>query len=272
MNSILNDRRFRCLALSAALMLFVVPAFAHPAFVPAPDTIIVRGNGLTVEVIDGKVFVNGDEVKEGSELVFEGDDDVAWVDDDDVQVFVKKRMRAPDGNAFAFRVGPGEVRERVRKFIDDDVHVDREIVRERVPAPMMKHRMLFLGDEDEDFEIEEFAGAFADAEVWEMEREASRLAREARRAEGDEREKLEKELEKKLEAISSGRWSFGRSTSSGWKRCSKRPAPASKSGGKPGKKSSNAACASSSEKKTCMNGEPTGADEHPAEGKIFRNA
>ena len=154
-----------------------------------------------MEVIDGKVFVNGDEVKEGSELVFEGDDDVAWVDDDDVQVFVKKRMRAPDGNAFAFRVGPGEVRERVRKFIDDDVHVDREIVRERVPAPMMKHRMLFLGDEDEDFEIEEFAGAFADAEVWEMEREASRLAREARRAEGDEREKLEKELEKKLEAI-----------------------------------------------------------------------
>ncbi len=188
-------RLLRRFVLSAALMLFAAPSFARDlaAVDAAPDTITVKGSGFTVQVIDGKVFVNGEEMDEGASLFFEDDDD-------DAHVFMKsKRGRFGDGNAFAFRFEPDEERERFRAFSGDGPDVGREFLREHFAGPMRGKKMLFFSDDDERFE--DVFTEYADAEVREMEREASRLAREARRADDDEREKLEAELQKKLEAI-----------------------------------------------------------------------
>ena len=195
-------RVLRRFVLSAALVLFAAPSFARPpaAMDAAPDTITVKGSGLTVQVIDGKVFVNGEEVEEGTALAFEGDDDDVWVDDDDVHVFMSKGGRFHDEDAFAFRVGPGEEREPFRAFFGEGPEVEREIRRERFAGPMRGKKLLFIGDDDDERFAHRFT-EYADAEVRAMEREASRLAREARRADDDEREKLEAELQKKLEAI-----------------------------------------------------------------------
>ncbi len=193
MKPMLRFHPFRFAAVGAALMLCTAPAFAHDY--AARDTITVKGEGLTVQVIDGKVFVNGEEVEEGASLVFENDDD-------DLHVFMNpKHGRFGDGHAFAFRFRPDEEREHFRAFFGDDPDVERGIRREHFVGPMMNERVRFFGDDDDGFEGEDAFTEYADPEVREMEREASRLAREVRRAEGDEREQLEAELQEKLEAI-----------------------------------------------------------------------
>ncbi|WP_457651172.1 hypothetical protein [Rhodocaloribacter sp.] len=193
MKPTLRFHPFRFAAVGAALMLFAAPSLALDH--AARDTITVKGSDFTVQVIDGKVFVNGEEVDEGASLVFENDDD-------DVHVFMNsKRGRFGDGNAFAFRFGPDEGREHFRAFFGDGPDVGREMLRKHFVGPMMDKQVLFFSDDDDLFGFEDVFTEYTDAEMREMEREASRLAREARRAEGDEREKLEAELQEKLEAI-----------------------------------------------------------------------
>ncbi|WP_456427122.1 hypothetical protein [Rhodocaloribacter sp.] len=193
MKPMLRFHPFRFAALGAALMLFAAPSFALDH--AARDTITVKGSGFTVQVIDGKVFVNGEEVDEGASLFFEDDDD-------DVHVFMKsKRGRFGDGNAFAFRFEPDEEREHFRAFFGDGPDVGREILRKRFVGPITDKQVFFFSDDDDVFGFEDVFTEYADAEVREMEREASRLARKARRADDDEREKLEAELQEKLEAI-----------------------------------------------------------------------
>lgn len=187
-------RMLLTMALAAGTLL---PAAAQDRDTPA-DTVRIQGKSFSVEVIGGKVILNGEE--------WTGDGPLVLDEEGELEIDVRgphrvhRMIRRGPGHAVWFGRDDDEDEaddENVFVFETDDDAVGR--LRERV-LRLDDDRMFFPGNPDAAF------GVFRERrmesrEVREMERNAERLARDVRRAEGDERAAKEAELRKLLESI-----------------------------------------------------------------------
>ncbi len=191
MNAMLKNYHAAALPLAALLMFTALPAAAQRT-----DSVRVEGRRVVIEMgDDGRVYVDGREVGEagaGGVYAFRLEPDA---DGDAIVLragpprgrFVVGGLRTPRAERF-LRVRPGEAPDHDFVFDFDLDRLPGEI--DRALAPLR---------EETDFL---FAGRLREqAEVAGLEREARDLARDARRAEGAERQRLEQELRDRLGEI-----------------------------------------------------------------------
>lgn len=167
------------------------------------DTMTVRDKKVTIEMKDGKVTVNGQPVDP------EEDRFIVRVDPDGEEFIVFM----DEGGPFRYRFGPrafswddddtpGDV---LRRFRLENPHFNMTIPRfeMELARPYMAPSVdLFRWDGDGPGRQRFFLRSLEDnVEIARMEREAWELARKARRAEGDEKTRLEQELRSKLDQI-----------------------------------------------------------------------
>ncbi|GIV59495.1 MAG: hypothetical protein KatS3mg043_0584 [Rhodothermaceae bacterium] len=169
------------------------------------DTLRLKRGPFTLRVEDGKVYLNGAEVDEGTTIIV--------MEDDGARRIVRLR-------------GSGDLPDLVEVWRRSAPEVDVEVLRDRIERRTPEERAFFfhrdegrpmrwfdgpgeyeyrffygVPDEDDFDAVLEAPGRIRDEEVMRLEREARQLARELRRAEGAERKRREDELRKKLEAI-----------------------------------------------------------------------
>ena len=195
----------------AAVMALLVVGFLGMSAASAQeaDTIDVKDDRVVIEIEDGKIYVNGEAV---------GDEENPFVirfrDGRDVSVFMPgqrgffhRRGGGPRGMVW---VGPDGDEAEIfgRDFTVRVPRIEADVLRERHIAPMIErlrdHDFTFEFNPEFEHEMEALGNhvwIYGDDELREMEREAHALARDARRAEGAERDRLEGELQDKLEAI-----------------------------------------------------------------------
>ncbi len=169
------------------------------AFAQKADTLRIKGESFTVEVIGGKVLFNGKE--------WTGDEPLILDDDGDVEIEVRsprhrqRIIRRGPAGALWFDRDDDDERENVFAFDTDDA---TESLMGRL------HDRMFRLHDDAAFFPGDHEGAFGDVfrdrmmgnkEIRKMEREAEQLAREVRKAEGEARTQRETELRGKLAEI-----------------------------------------------------------------------
>lgn len=158
---------------------------------------------LPALILAGVLLVPGESMAQEADTIRIGSDRVVIVISDG-EVVLRHMDRADDAREREVRVErlrrPGAFRMMHRDGIDADtveVDVERLVRRARVMAEGMK----------EWFDESEFRdrplGAMLEGrgEIAELEMETRRLAREARRAEGEDRRRLEQELRTKLDEL-----------------------------------------------------------------------
>ncbi len=197
--------------LRGGLMLLLILPFLAPASASAmqssrADTVKVEGKDVSIEVVNGKVWINGEEVDDKDHFVYK----IEGSGDRDEDVFVagpRRRMRFMTRDAEGlgvvdededFEALDGDDRIMVKKFKmrmpDHAMWKDRE-KGFMAGGPMDMDENVFVmrhGNRDD----MEFS-----PEIMKMEHEAAEMARKARKAEGKDREKIQSELKKKLADI-----------------------------------------------------------------------
>ncbi len=179
---------FRSLALAAILVLFTIPAMAQET---------VERKVIHIEVKDGKVYVNGEMVKElenkDARIRFsrDGDDDFVFFSDDGDAAHRRFAFRSPRfleelGNepvmGFAGRDFPNAYHEFDVAFDLEPLHENLAILREGMNAPYV-------------------VSSTNNKEIMRLERKSRDIARKLRNSEGEEREELNQELENMLNQI-----------------------------------------------------------------------
>lgn len=220
-----------CLTAALGTLLLVAPAQAQDQDAERERAFTVESDRVVLETKDGKLTVNGRTFERGDGpyvvRVETGDDGTSKVivttggpgarffgrhfegrlDDEGVRVH--RLLRDGDRRGFVVRRGDGEDDVEVFTFEGEAMGPgdDAEVTFRRAPMPPMEHLTALRETMPQALMLREhLANVEAmDAEthraLMEKEREAQRLAREARRAEGAERERLEQALRDHLEAL-----------------------------------------------------------------------
>lgn len=179
---------YRSLAVAVIIVLFTIPAMAQET---------VEENVTRIEVKDGKLYVNGEMVKElenkDARILFsrEGDDEfVFFSDDDDVAhrrfAFQSPRFLEELDNepmlGLVRRDFPNALHEFDMSFNFEPLHENLMVLREGMNAPFI-------------------IGSMTNGEIRRLERKSRDIARKLRNSEGEETTELNQELENILNQI-----------------------------------------------------------------------
>jgi|GEM_PF-1603139 len=188
------------------IVLFALPAGATTIRTARSDTTKIEGKDVTIEVVNGKVFVNGQEIDDKDNFVYKIDDG-----DGDEDVFYGKphrTMRFMTSDATKFGDMDKDDDDEDVEMLDDGVKVRK--FKMRMPEHNvwvdrdMDGMMDRLNDRDDNvflFRHGDMDAMEMSPEIMKMEREAAQMSRRARHAEGKDRDKIQSDLKQKLGEI-----------------------------------------------------------------------